>query len=203
MQKIDVRGKLCPEPLIITRRAIKQADVNEAFEIILDNDIATCNLEELLREMKLPFTRVDNGAESTLLFSLNGDIPLAKNSENIACPIPLDANDGDYVVVISSEGMSSDDELGTILMRGFINSISEQDILPSKIILYNSGVKVCTEGKDTAITLKELTGKGVDIVICGVCVDYFEIRDKIAAGRISNMFEITKIKRTASRLLYP
>ncbi len=164
MQKIDVTGKLCPEPLIITRRAIKTAAKGESFEVVLDNDIATCNLEDLLRELKLEYKRVDDGARSTLYFALDG-ATLEIKEESVNCPIPQSEPKGDYIVVIRSECMGSSDDLGTILMRGFINSISEQDILPKTVILYNSGVLVATEGRDTAETMKTLQERGVDIVI--------------------------------------
>ncbi len=203
MKTLDVRGKLCPEPLIITKRAIKGADKDELFEVILDNDIATCNLEALLQEMGITFRREDNGNTSTLLFGLNGVLPNSTESSNEElCNIPTPKTGG-YVTVIVSEGMGSTDELGTILMRGFINSLIEQDVLPQTIILYNSGVKVAIKGSDTANSLNELSDAGVDIILCGVCVDYFELREQIAVGRISNMLEITSTTRKASHIIYP
>ncbi len=203
MKSIDVRGKVCPEPLIITKRAIRESQPSDTFEIVLDNDIATCNLEGLLNEMKISFRRVDEGGISKLYFSVEGEPPtLDSVVEECAILAPKVANGG-YIVVISSCSMGSEDELGLILMRGFINSLAEQDTLPTKIVLYNSGVKICVEGTDTAKTLTELTAKGVEVVMCGVCIDYFGVRESLATGRISNMYEITNLQRTANHIVYP
>lgn len=204
MKTIDVRGKLCPEPLIITKRAIKGAVAGDSFNVLLDNDIATCNLENFLLEMKIESVTVREGENATLSFTL-GESPKAIPAVEDFCEIATPR--GDYAVVISSNGMGKDADgtntLGKTLMRGYINALAEQDMLPKTIIMYNSGVVFACEGADTVESLKRLSVDGVDIILCGVCADYYEIKDKIAVGRISNMFEITKITSTVGHVVYP
>ena len=208
MTTIDVKGKKCPEPLIITKRAIRGAKEGDSFVILLDNEVATCNLENFLQEMKIKSLRADEGATSTISFTIGAE-PMKAPKISEFCEIPSNSNEskGDYVVVISSEGMGQDKDgsqtLGTILMRGYLNSLVEQDLLPTKIILYNSGVLLACNDSDTIDTMKRLSDIGVDIVLCGICIDYYDIKNKMAVGRISNMFEITQSTSTAGHVVYP
>lgn len=204
MKTIDVRGKLCPEPLIITKKAIKEATIGDSFNVLLDNDIATCNLENFLLEMKIESVTVRDGEKATLSFTL-GESPKILAAEEDFCQVATPR--GDYAVVLSSNGMGKDldgtNTLGKMLMRGYINALAEQDTLPKTIIMYNSGVLFACEGSDTIESLKQLLSAGVDIILCGVCVDYYDVKGKILVGRISNMFEITKITSTIGHVVYP
>lgn len=205
MKTIDVRGKLCPEPLIITKKAIKAGQQGDSFAVLLDNDVASCNLENYLREMGVEYNTTKQEEIFTIHFTLGG-APLKNVAVEDFCTIPT-GRIGDYVVVLSSAGMGQDKDgsmtLGKILMRGCINSLSQQDVLPKAIIMYNSGVLVAMEGADTVPALKELAAEGVDLLLCGVCVDYYDMKPQIAVGRISNMLEITTITSRAHHVLYP
>jgi selenium metabolism protein YedF len=109
-----------------------------------------------------------------------------------------------YAVVIRSEFMGNgDDKLGALIMRAFINSIPQLDRLPSLIVLYNSGVKLAIQNVDTADTLIKLQQAGVSILLCGTCVDYFEIREQIAAGQISHMLTINNTLAGVDKIIYP
>ncbi len=95
------------------------------------------------------------------------------------------------------------DELGKILIRGFLNSLIKQEQLPKHIILYNAGVLLAADGTDTADSLLELENKGVQIVLCGTCVDFFQIKEKIKTGLVSNMMHITSLLIEAPRVIVP
>ena len=94
-------------------------------------------------------------------------------------------------------------ELGQILLRAFINSLKEADKLPSAILLYNNGVKVALKGTDTALSLQALEEKGIVIIACGTCLDYYEVKDKLAVGMISNMYTLTRYMSEAGHIVYP
>lgn len=200
MQTIDVKGKKCPEPLIIVKRAIKSAASDETFTVISDNEQATCNLEGMLTEMKIKFFCTRGEKENTLTFSLDGR-EVVVSEEEPTCPVP-EKREG-YVVVISSDQMGGNAELGKMLMRGYVNSLSQQDRLPAKIVLYNSGVLITDKDSDTVHALKEMSDEGVDIILCGVCVDFFEFKEKMGVGRISNMMEIATVTSNAPHVVYP
>ncbi|MGC2062125.1 MAG: sulfurtransferase-like selenium metabolism protein YedF, partial [Thermodesulfovibrionales bacterium] len=125
--------------------------------------------------------------------------------ENISCceDTPL-ATTGPTVFVISSDKMGKgNDELGAVLMKAFIHTTVELESGPDVMIFYNSGVKLTAEGSDFLKDLKELEKKGVKMLVCGTCVNYFNLTGKIAAGVVSNMYDIAGTLSRAGRIVQP
>lgn len=198
MSTIDTRGKLCPLPLIMTKKAIETLPEGETVEVISDNVTAKENLEEYLSQMGVAFSVKSSGVEYIFTFSVPSKSVEPLEAEPFCRPA------SHYSVVIKSELMGSgDDELGALLMRGFINSIHEVDQLPSHVILYNGGVKLAVSGVDTCESLKALESKGVTILLCGTCLDFYGLKEKIGVGVIGNMFKISEITTASSKVIYP
>jgi selenium metabolism protein YedF len=95
------------------------------------------------------------------------------------------------------------DELGTVLMKSFIHTLTESEKLPATMIFYNTGVKLAVKGSDVIDDLKKLEEKGIEILVCGTCANFFKIKDDIAAGVISNMYDIAGRMMSSGRLLMP
>lgn len=202
---IDTKGKLCPEPLIITRRELKNAKPGERVQIITDNDIACSNLESFLSDMGAQTTIKTEGSAKVIEFTYN-NFSVAKPTVSDNCNISTLSNtiSAGYVVVIKSNCMGSGDaELGELLLRAYINTLKEATTLPTNIILYNSGVKVALDGTDTAEALKELSALGVKVMVCGTCVSYYKLEPTNMVGTIGNMFNIAEITSQALRVVYP
>lgn len=205
MKIIDTKGTLCPAPIILTKRAIKQATQGEELEILLDNDIAVFNLLSYLKEMGIDSVQSKSGDVVSIRFVVGGEVKLAAqhSSPEQFCSIPT-SNIGQYSVVIKSLTMGEgDSELGELLMRSCVNSLAELDSLPKYIILYNNGVKLAISGSDTSQALKNLEDAGVEIIICGACVDYYQLKEMINIGTISNMYKINTVVSNASHVVYP
>ncbi len=201
---IDTRGKLCPEPLIITRRAIADAPQGSAFEILSDNATARDNLMNYLRALGHGPVCDDRNGIFHIIFTVGEATPAAGQvrAEDF-CRAPQ-APAGDYAVVVRSSVMGAgDDELGAMLMRSCLNSLAELDALPSAVVLYNSGVMLAVEGTDTAASLARLAESGVQVIVCGACVDYFGIKERLAAGTVSNMLSINNLLAGVGHIIYP
>lgn len=198
MEIIDTCGKPCPAPLILTKQAIQKTRPGDTLKVITDNETSFRNLKNYLKELQIGFKEIYSGYQ----FQLEFVVPKSQK-ENIPAE-QFCSTSRNYVVVIKSDTMGEGDEhLGKILMRGFINALTETEQLPSTIILYNSGVKTALEGTDTADTLLKLEKKGVTIMACGTCVDFFEVREQLAVGVIGNMFQITRLMAHADHIIYP
>lgn len=96
-----------------------------------------------------------------------------------------------------------DDQLGKNLLKTFIYTLTEQDVLPKQVIFYNGGVPLVTEGSESLEDLKNLEAKGVEIYACGACLNYYGLTEKVAVGSITNMFRIVEMMRTANRIVKP
>ena len=108
------------------------------------------------------------------------------------------------VVYISSQHLGSGDEdLGSFLMKAFLKTLLDFKTPPNRIILVNSGVQLAAEGSKVLEALQLLSGQGVEIICCGTCIDYYELKGKIKVGRISNMYEIIESMLEADRVIKP
>ena len=108
------------------------------------------------------------------------------------------------VVVLSSNQMGNgSEELGQILMKGFIFALTELDELPSTVLLYNSGVKLSTEGSNSIEDLKTLQAQGVEILSCGTCLNYYDLTEKLQVGDVTNMYFILEKMSQADKIIRP
>jgi selenium metabolism protein YedF len=94
-----------------------------------------------------------------------------------------------------------DPELGDILMRGFVHTLGEVEPLPQTIIFLNSGVKLACEGSAVLDDLCTLAAEDVEILVCGTCLGYFELADRLLAGQVSNMYDIAETMLSAGKLV--
>lgn len=106
------------------------------------------------------------------------------------------------VIFIRSESIGrGDDELGSSLMLNFMHHVSETDPPPGIMILMNAGVKLVADDSEILDSLRQLENRGVTILVCGTCLDFFRIRDRQSVGRASNMPEIIRTLLAASRVI--
>lgn len=201
---IDTRGRLCPEPLILTRRAIAQGTAGDEFEVLTDNATACSNLRTYLTELGVAF----EGDGEVIRFTLGAAVP-GSGAIPAASPVVCDApaaaaKKEDYCVAVAADRMGrGDDDLGRILLRAFINALGEAERLPGHILCYNSGINVALDGSDTVAALRELEARGVEVLVCGTCLDFYGATERLAAGRVSNMFRITEVLSRAGHVVYP
>ncbi|NCB53227.1 MAG: sulfurtransferase-like selenium metabolism protein YedF, partial [Clostridia bacterium] len=103
-----------------------------------------------------------------------------------------------YVVVLNSDFIGNgSEELGRTLMKSFLFSLTEQDVLPDKVLCYNAGALLTTEGSAVLDDLKALEEDGVEVLTCGICGEFYGVKDKLAVGTFTNMYRIVEILRTA------
>ena len=114
---------------------------------------------------------------------------VAEEAEEIVCAV--DSRKNGMVIVLSANVMGTGDEkLGTSLMKAFVFAVTKQDVLPETIVCYNTGAYLTCEGADTLEDMKILEAEGVNILTCGTCLDFYGIKDKLAVGSVTNMYEM-------------
>ena len=92
-------------------------------------------------------------------------------------------------------------KLGKVLMKGFIFALSQLDELPSTILFYNGGATITTEGSPSLDDLKNMEAQGVEILTCGTCLDYYNLKDKLAVGSVTNMYTIVEKLANADKII--
>jgi selenium metabolism protein YedF len=92
------------------------------------------------------------------------------------------------VFLIQSEGIGrGDDKLGKMLMANFLRLSGESKDKPATLVFWNSGVRLVCEDSPVLDYVKRLEGQGVEILACTTCLEYFELIDKLAAGKPTSM----------------
>jgi len=200
---IDARGKACPLPVIEAKKVLSNIVAGDTLEVLVDNFIAVQNLSKLAKSENFDYS-YEKVEENNFIarFIIDRNAKYESNElDSINCNTARSEN---IVLVLSSDKMGEGDEkLGHTLMKGFIYALTEQDVLPKTILLYNNGAKLSVEGSDSLADLKLLESQGVEILTCGTCLNYYGLSEKLAVGTVTNMYVIAEKKMKASMIIQP
>lgn len=194
MIEVNAMGKVCPIPVIMTKKVLRENTTGENIMIRVDNEIATQNLTKMAGQLNIKsnVTKLSD-AEYTVLYDLEGcEVCAVLNDSSV-----LEQGADEYVVAINSDKMGTGDEaFGTTLLENFIYALTEQDRIPKMVVMYNSGIRLVTENEKTVKDLKTLQEKGTEILACGLCLDFYGLKEKLQVGSATNMYRIVEIMRT-------
>ena len=192
---IDAKGKACPMPVIMAKKEI-DAGV-KFFEIEVDNKIAVENLKKLANSQGFTTTIEENNGNFKVNFS-NG----CEECEEVLAKVEGKKPLGNWSIFVNKEIIGAgNEELGQSLMKMFLYTISEGEDLPKSILFMNGGVKVPTLNEQAVEHLKVLQEKGVELLVCGACLNFYGLEDKLEVGKISNMYDITNAMKEAYKVI--
>jgi selenium metabolism protein YedF len=196
MAVIDCRGLACPQPVITTKQALEQLKGGELI-VIVDSVTSCNNVERFVHSQGCSVEIKEQGQD----FYLHIQKPSGEDDEKAT---GTGQKEKKVVVYINSHLLGIGDEaLGAILMRSFLKTLLDMEIKPSRLILVNSGVRLSSEGSEVLGTLRALSEKGVEILSCGTCLDFYELKEKLKVGVVSNMYDIAQSLLEADRLIRP
>ena len=192
MTHINAMGKLCPEPVIMTKAEIEKGTTD--ITVSVDNDIAVSNVTRLLNSKGYTVTldRIPDSQERRLT---------ATRAES--CEVAPEAPRDELLAILVAHDVlgGNDKELGEVLMKAFLGCISKLSRRPAVMAFMNEGVKLVLPESSACEYIKELEKAGTKILVCGTCTTHFNITDKVAVGTISNMFEIMEMITGADNTL--
>ncbi|RRD39606.1 sulfurtransferase-like selenium metabolism protein YedF [Leptotrichia sp. OH3620_COT-345] len=200
--ELNAKGMACPLPVIETKKLLTEYDI---VETTVDNVIATQNLEKLATQLDYSFNfekisdeeyKVTISSKKIVNVTENNIIQKDGNEKNIK------TFNNNYITVINKKTMGhGSDELGNKLIKAYLYALSEQEVLPKKIVFYNEGAILVDKNRSHVLSeLKELENKGVEIVCCGVCLEYYNV--EIAIGKPTNMYFIVEDMRK-NKVIHP
>ena len=201
MKPIDALGKPCPIPVIEAKKALAEQETTGVL-VRVDNIVAVQNLEKMAGGYGYVFSYTTNAADSfEVTISKDGKAaPEVKPAQSQS--VQGGESSGGLVVVISKNTMGQgSEELGAILIKGFIYSLTELPTLPQTIIFFNSGAFLTSDGANTINDLKAMEESGAEILTCGTCANFYELQDKLAVGSITNMYVIAEKMATAAKVI--
>ncbi|MGE5630600.1 MAG: sulfurtransferase-like selenium metabolism protein YedF [Caulobacteraceae bacterium] len=189
MKEIDARGLACPQPVILTKKALEEIVEGEVITVV-DNITARENVSRLAANLNYEYEVSDNGG----CYS----IKIKKTGKGAKTETKTDST----VIVITTNKLGQGDEaLGKVLMKSYTYALTEVNPLPIAVLFLNSGVKLTTEGSEVLENLEKLYEAGVELISCGTCLDFYNLKDKLKIGIVGNMYSIIEYMNTASKVI--
>ena len=203
MEKIiDCKGMACPLPVVNAKKAAEELNSGDVLTVLVDNEIAVQNLTRFAEHKGFGVSaEKKTDKEYAVIMTVSGTAEAAKEEE-VACV--MDSRRKGMLVVLSGNVMGTGDpKLGTSLMKAFVFALTKQDQLPDTILCYNTGAYLTCEGADTLEDMKLLESEGVTILTCGTCLDFYGLKEKLAVGGVTNMYDIVERMENAAQIIKP
>lgn len=195
MEIIDCNGLACPMPVIKTKKYFDLEESKEAL-VIVDNEVAKNNILRLAKGINLNSSYIEESGIYKIQLSKGLIEKAIENKNNIE-----NEKSGLSILVASNLLGNGDEKLGETLMKVYINTLAETDVLPENLMFLNSGVKLTCEGSDVLDSLNTLKNKGVNIISCGACLDFYNLKENLKVGEIGNMYQIIEIMNTSNNTI--
>lgn len=196
---VDVRGSLCPTPVIETKKFFENHP-GEVVMTLVDNEVSRDNVKKFALSKGYKVEVETEGMTHKIIMA-PGEMVYDKMNEsyssfdvslmNMSPTSPKEKKGKVFVVTKNYLGEGSE-ELGRTLMKTFFHSLSEAEVKPKKIIFINGGVTLAAEGSPVLESLCALEKAGVMIESCGICLDYYSLKEKLAVGAVTNMYVIVE-----------
>lgn len=193
MKQIDCRNWQCPQPVIEVRKSML-ADPTQSLEVLLADEAVYQNVSRLAQTSGYRVAEKSGDGFTSLTLT-----PAEKVEESDKTHIS-----GKTVLFCASELMGEGDtELGRLLLKNLLITLLDTTEIPHSIYFVNSGVKLACAGAETVEILQKLACRGIDIASCGLCLEFYNCKNDLQVGRITNMLEIAEAQLNAGRIIRP
>ncbi len=205
MIQVNAMGDACPIPVVKTKDAIKSLGAaGGVVETSVDNEIAVQNLTKMAKQKGYGVKSEKLGEDQfKVTMTVGENAAPVEDSEPVSCILPNPGKKNIVVAVSAGVMGTGDDKLGKTLLKSFLYALDQQDTLPSTILFYNGGASVTCEGSPSLDDLRSLQAQGVEILTCGTCLDFYGLKDKLAVGEVTNMYDIVEKLTGADLVVKP
>ncbi|WP_195940983.1 sulfurtransferase-like selenium metabolism protein YedF [Romboutsia sp. 1001713B170131_170501_G6] len=183
--EIDARGLACPKPVINTKKELDKLE-NGVIRVTVDNTMAKENIIKLSKSSNCESSVLREEEDLIVVEIIKG--------ENVKIEEDTKVDLDNKCIFISSDKMGQgNDELGEVLIKGYIYTLTETKPYPKHIVFVNSGVRLTTVNEATVENLKILESNGVEVLSCGTCLDYYNLKESLQVGTVTNMYNIVEV----------
>ena len=204
MLKVNAMGDTCPIPVVKTKDAIRQLGADGGVvETLVDNEIAVQNLTKMANQKGYGVKSEklgENAYRVTMTVGAGGGV--GGGGGGGVCAVP--AGQKNIVVVVAADHMGEGQgELGKNLLKAFLYALSQQERLPKTILFYNGGASLTCQGSLSLEDLQSMAERGVEILTCGTCLNFYGLTEKLAVGGVTNMYDIVEKQMAADLIVRP
>jgi selenium metabolism protein YedF len=196
VRELDCRGLACPAPVLQTKQLLEKEHLT-TIKVIVDNEAARQNVTRFLEHQKFQVRVEKFGSDLHLLGMKSGEVQVSEET----APKPDEAHRKIMVMVTSNQMGRGDDELGARLMFNFLKTLKEMGHELWRLVFVNNGVKLAVEGSEALPVLKELEGDGIQILVCGTCLNHFNLLEQKRVGETTNMLDIVTAMQVSDKVI--
>ena len=203
MIQVNAIGDTCPIPVVKTKQAIQALGGAGVVQTLVDNEIAVQNLTKMAQQKGYGVTaqKLEEWKFQVTMTVGENAANLQAEEETLCQPRPASGAEKTVVVIAAATMGAGDDALGKTLMKGFLYALGQQDRLPETILLYNGGAALACEGSVSLEDLQSMEARGVEILTCGTCLNFYGLTEKLKVGGITNMYTIVEKMTHADRTI--
>jgi len=196
MKEIDARGLSCPAPVLQTKASL-QEDGPNAVRVVVDNAASQQNVQRFLESQGFQTALEQVGPDYVVSGSCDS-MPSAQTQ-----PAPMPSSDTNKIMIMCATDRIGfgDDALGLKLMVNFLRTLKEMGSELWRLVFVNNGVKLTIEGSDVLEDLKDYEKSGLKILVCGTCLDHFNLLDSKQVGETTNMLDIVTAMQLADKVI--
>ncbi len=196
MKEIDARGLACPAPVLQTKATL-QEEHSGSVKVIVDNAASQQNVQRFLESQGFQTTLEQNGADYLVLGTCDGE-----QQPQFQPSVEEETDAGKIMVMCATDRIGfGDDELGLKLMVNFIKTLKEMGPELWRLVFVNNGVKLTIDGSQVLDDLKALESEGLKILVCGTCLDHFDLLERKQVGETTNMLDIVTAMQVADKVI--
>jgi selenium metabolism protein YedF len=196
-RELDCRGQACPAPVLQVREILAQSNPS-VIAVLVDNEAARENVSRFLAHNGFQVTIAKVGAD----FRVQGTAGEGECERMDPAVFPAGDATKKVMVMVAADRMGhGDDGLGGALLINFLKTLKEMAPDLWRIVLVNNGVKLTVEGSEAVPILQELVGGGVQVLVCGTCLNHFTLLAKKQVGETTNMLDIVTSMQLADSVI--
>jgi selenium metabolism protein YedF len=213
-EKLDLRKLPCPEPVLKAKKALERQEV-ESLEVYVDDQVNLNNLKRLAQYLKLHIehesfqdgfkiliSKQDPGQSSEQRQASPEHIHNSPLAQAINGATPK-TGAGQIVFLNSDSFGTGDPAFSKTLLNVFLQTLFEAGHRPQAILMVNTAVKIMDPNNPTLKVLDDFKAAGCEVLACGLCVEFYGLKGKIAPEQITNMFAIVEYLTSADKVIYP
>lgn len=196
---IDAKGLACPMPVIKTKKALEEI-TEGVVEVVVSDEVPKVNILKFAKSINCEAEVIKDEADEKIIRITKGEVTFIDvDANNFSCELPNGSNE--IVAIMSNKMGNGNDELGEVLIKSFIFALTEATPLPKSVLFLNGGVELTTINEATVENIKKLEEAGVEILSCGTCLDYYNLKAELKVGSITNMYTIVETMKSTSNLI--
>ena len=198
MKEIDARGLSCPAPVLQTKAVVEQEKV-DAVRVVVDSAASQQNVKRFLESQGFETALEKQGGDYVVVGKCTATLQKKET--------PKPQSDGNIelkkiMVMCATDRIGfGDDELGLKLMVNFIRTLKEMGPELWRLVFVNNGVKLTIDGSEVLADLEEYEETGLCILVCGTCLDHFNLLERKQVGETTNMLDIVTAMQLADKVI--